>query len=638
MMEENMIYGYTGKILRVNLSTSDITIETPDQTFYRMYMGGKGIIAHYLLKEVSPEADALGAENKLIFATGVLTGIPIAGTPRYTVGAKSPLTGGFGQSEAGGFWGPELKKAGWDAVIIEGKAEKPVYLSITDSDIQINDAAELWGKETGTVQQLIREELGEQKTSVLQIGPAGENMVKYACITNNLKHYNGRNGMGAVMGSKNLRAIAVKGSGEIKTANPEKISELRKEYLAVYKNEPLSRGLFDYGTSGGISTLNAAGMFPSRNFKYGENQHAEEITGQKLAETIMSKREGCFACPVRCKRVVDVNEESLSIDPAFGGPEYETIAGFGANCMMAELKLISKANELCNRFGMDTISVSGTIAFAMECFENGLIDTEFTNGLRLEFGNSYAVLTLLERIALRADNFSSLLAEGSFRAAEKIGKGSEVYLNTSRKQEYALHDARTKTGLAFAYSTAANATDHMYIVHDTMISNPGIVLDKLSGIGIYEPISPAEVSWKKARNVKTVSEWTSFQNCAGMCILVFAPRGVISLNTVVELLRAATGWEYTSLYEIMKAGERAENMGRAFNILHGSASSEDNLSQRSHEDLANEHSNYYAVDKKNLADGIKDLFEMRGWDENGIPSRGKLYDLNLGWLAEKLHA
>lgn len=624
-----MPYGYAGKVLRINLTNRETIVEKPDDVFYRTYVGGKGFIAYYLLNEVEENVDPLGTENKLIFATGIMTGLPVVGMPRYVVGAKSPLTDGFGQSEAGGFWGPELKKAGYDALILEGKSDTPVYIVINDDEIEIREASHLWGRETGEVQDMILDDLNDKSFKVAQIGPAGEKLVKYACISNNLKHYNGRNGLGAVMGSKNLRAIAVKGTKKLEFADKDKITKISKNYLSTYMEKPLSRGLHDFGTAGGVATLNTLGMLPTRNYKYGEFEGADKITGQKLAETILSKREGCYACAIRCKRIVDVDEEGMRIDPRYGGPEYETIAGFGSLCCIDDLKSISKANEMCNRLGIDTISTSVSIAFAMECYEKGLLSDEEIDGMDMSFGNVETMLKLIELIA-RREGIGNLLAEGSYRAAKKIGKGSESFLMTSKKQEFALHDPRTKAGHGLSYATAGNATDHMYMIHDNMISQEGEVLSGIASLGILEPIPAKDISWKKVRAFKTLSEWTSFINMAGICLLAVAPRGTLSMNEVAELYCAATGWN-SSLYEIMKSGERSINMAKIFNLKNGLDEKDDKLSKKSFSLMDNECSPKHEIDKDSLYESIELLYEMRGWTD-GKPSRGKLYELNLGWL------
>ncbi|HQI17598.1 MAG TPA: aldehyde ferredoxin oxidoreductase N-terminal domain-containing protein, partial [Bacillota bacterium] len=417
-----MANGYIGKIARINLTTGEVNIEKPDDLFYRTYIGGKGFIAYYLLKEVPADADPLGEDNKLIFACGALTGVPAAGMPRFSAGAKSPLTGAFGQSDAGGFWGPELKKAGYDGLIIEGKSPTPVYLYINDDEIRIKDAKNLWGLDTGEAQEAIRRENGGGSIKIAQIGIGGENLVRYSCIINELKHANGRNGMGAVMGSKKLKAIAVKGSGKIPFADENKIKSISKKFLEIYMDNPLSRGLYEYGTAGGVAGQNAAGLLPTRNFINGEFGGANNIGGETMADTILKKREGCYSCAIRCKRAVEVQEEGLSVDSRFGGPEYETLAAFGSLCEIDDLKIIAKANELCNRYGLDTISTGCSIAFAMECTSRGILNKEFFEGMEVTFGNSSVVLPMIEKIA-RREGFGDILAEGTKAAAKRIGIG-----------------------------------------------------------------------------------------------------------------------------------------------------------------------------------------------------------------------
>jgi len=630
-----MPYGYMGKIARINLSNKSINIEQPNEIFYRKYIGGKGFIAYYLLKELFPNTDPLSPENKLIFATGVLTGVSVAAMPRFAVGAKSPLTGGYGQSEAGGYWGPELKRAGFDGIIIEGKSSEPVYIYINDENIEIKSAHHLWGKETGETQDLIRQELGDNKVRIVLIGPGGENLVRYACILNELKHANGRNGLGAVMGSKNLKAIAVKGTRSIPFADDKKITEIRKKYLDIYMEHPLSRGLYEYGTSGIVMSLNAGGILPTRNFINGEFEKAGQICGETMADTILEKREGCYACPIRCKRVVKIEGKSLTVDPKFGGPEYETVGSFGPLCEIDDLETIAKANELCNRYGIDTIGTGSTIAFAMECHTNGILTKQETDGIELNFGNQEAVLKLIEKIAKR-DGIGNLLAEGTVRAAKIIGKGSEKFSISVKGQEFAMHDPRGKGGVGIGYAVSETGADHMVIGHDSLLTQKGIVLDGVSPLGILEPLDPLDLSWKKVRMFVYLQQWWSFFNMAGICDFGPAPRGSMPINDVVDLVKAATGWD-TSLWEIMKAGERTINMARLYNIREGFTLDDDTLPERMFEPLQNGRLKGTSIPREKFKQAISLYYSMMGWDEKGIPSKGKLLELNLDWTLEKLH-
>jgi aldehyde:ferredoxin oxidoreductase len=628
-----MPYGYNGKLLRVNLTTGVISTEEFSETFMRTYMGGKGFTAYYMLKEIKPGTDPLGPDNKLIFATGVLTGTPIAAMPRYTVGAKSPLTEGYGQSEAGGFFGPELKMAGFDAIIIEGKSPKPIYLYIKDGNTEIRDASNLWGLDTGDAEAKIREELGDKRIRVSIIGKAGENFVKYACIINERKHANGRCGLGAVMGSKNLKAIAVRGTGKIEYKDEEAIKQLRNWYNGIYMKHPLSYGLYDLGTAGGVVGLSASGILPTENFKKGSYEDAENIGGQKLADTILKKREGCYACPIRCKRAVGVKEDRFEVHEEYGGPEYETVAAFGSLCRVDDLNLICMANELCNRYSIDTIGAGVSIAFAMECFEKGIITEKETGGINLNFGNAQAILDLLPMIAERK-GFGAILAEGTKRMSDNWGPEAQKIAVQSKGQETPMHDPRGKTGLALAYAFSETGADHMVAAHDTMFGAPGVGLDSVAPLGIFEPVDPLAMDDEKVRLFVYLELLWSFYDVAGICKFGPAPRSSFPITKVVELLRAVTGWD-TSLWEIMKVGERAVNMARSYNVREGLAAEKDTVPERFFDKLENGKLEGVSLSREDFKKAKELYYEMMGWDPvTSAPKRAKLVELGLKWLAE----
>ncbi|HEX7589229.1 MAG TPA: aldehyde ferredoxin oxidoreductase N-terminal domain-containing protein, partial [Anaerolineae bacterium] len=367
-----MGYGTSGKILRVDLTHRTIKTEQFDEEFYRLYPGGKALAAYFLLRELPLHTEPLDPENILIFANGLLTGAPFSTATRFTVVARSPLTRGFGETEAGGYWGPELKMAGWEAVIVTGRAETPVYLWIKNEHVEIRDARHLWGREPAEVQAALREELGDKLVRVQQIGIGGENLVRFAGMTNDLRHFSARTGMGAVMGSKNLKAIAVRGTTRYldHAQNPEPIAELGRVLAKRVKDHPQSWDLQYKGTPGLVDGLNAAGILPTRNFHQGAFEGVDKIKWDAYEKELLTARRSCYACAVRCKREVKVDDR-YQVSDAYGGPEYETLDGFSANCGVDDLQAAAKANELCNRFMLDSISCSSTIAFAMECFEKG---------------------------------------------------------------------------------------------------------------------------------------------------------------------------------------------------------------------------------------------------------------------------
>jgi aldehyde:ferredoxin oxidoreductase len=396
-------------------------VEEIDEATYRLFPGGKALAAYLLLKNLPPHTDPLGPQNVLVLAEGLLTGAPFSTATRFTAAARSPLTGAYGESEAGGFWGAELKMAGWDAIVVTGRSERPVYLWITDDRAQIRDGAHLWRRDPEEVQATVRREVSDKLARVLQIGLGGENLVRFAAITHDLRHYNGRTGMGAVMGSKNLKAIAVRGSRKVLDLahDPQILSELGRKLAKQVKEHPQSWDLQVKGTPGLTRGLNAGGILPTRNFRSGGFEGAEELTWESYEKEIFTARRSCYACAVRCKREVRVTDR-YQVSEAWGGPEYETVAGFGSDCGINDLQAIAKANELCGRYTLDTISTSSTVAFAMECYEHGLIGPEDTDGLELRFGNAEAMVRAVEMIA-RREHIGDLLAEGTRRASEVLG-------------------------------------------------------------------------------------------------------------------------------------------------------------------------------------------------------------------------
>jgi len=626
---------YQGRILSINLSSGEIVVEKKDEKFYRKYLGGKGIALYYLLKELKPHTDPLGEENILVVATSVLAGAPVGALSRYTVAAKSPLTGAHGEAEAGGWFGPELKFAGYDAVVVKGKASHPVYLSIVDGKAEIKDAGHIWGKTTGETQDIIRDDLGLPTARILSIGPAGERLVRYACILNELGHANGRTGMGAVMGSKNLKAIVVKGKDKCTMANPEKVKEIAKYMSVEFKNNPLTRSLYELGTAAGIPGLNATGILPTQNFKKGEFEGYEKISGETMKNEILIKRKGCYACPIRCKRVVEVHTDEYDVDPRYGGPEYETVAAFGSLCCNSDLKSIAKANELCNKYSLDTISTGATIAFAIECFENGYFSLEDTGGLELRFGDSSVILKLIEMIAFRK-GIGDLLAEGVKRVSAKLGAKSCKFALEVKGQELPMHDPRGKVSLGLGYAVSPNGANHLVSVHDSLVENKeGIPFKGISCLGLLEPLDSYEYGPRKVRQFVYLMYFWSLLDTISVCIYGVAPRGLLPLSKFVELVMAISGWE-ASLWELLKAGERTINMARVFNAREGFTRKDDTLPERLFESLQNGKLKGVGYSREDFRKDLGLFYEMMGWDlETGNPKKGKLYELGLGWLVKE---
>ena len=619
-----MPYGYLGRILRVNLSKDKLSIEYPDEIFYRRYLGGEGFVAYYLLKELKPGIDPLGPENKLIFAAGPVTGVPIAGNSRNSIGAKSPLTGGFGESEVGGYWGAELKHAGFDAVIIEGKASSPVYLWIHNGEAEIRDASHIWGLETGDAQRVIREELNDNLVRVALIGPGGENLVRYACIMVDLKDAAGRTGMGAVMGSKNLKAVAVRGSGRIEVSDKRILTELSKHLIQKVKDMRLC----EYGTGSLFEEYAASGNLPIRNFRDGEFQNAAALSAKNVKATVRVGMEGCYACPIRCKKIVKI-DEPFTVDPAYGGPEYEALASLGSNCGVDDLKAVCKANEICNRFSIDVISAGVSIAFAMECYENGLISDKETGGLKLKFGNAEALVRMVEMIG-RREGLGDLLAEGVKRASEKIGKDSERFAMHVKGQEIPMHEPRFKKALGVGYAVSPTGADHMHNFHDTFLTPNSQELSVLAELGILEPIPLEKLCPGKIRALIYAVDWRVLDNCLLLCS--FVPWDYVQKTSIV---RAVTGWN-TTAWELMKTGERVTTMARVFNIREGFGRKDDWLPERFFNPRISGVLSDTAIDPEEFREAIDTYYKMMGWDENGVPTREKLEELDIGWVASLL--
>ncbi len=616
-----MEIGYSGKILRVNLSNDKISIEHPEEIFYRKYIGGEGFVAYYLLKELKPNTDPLGPENKLIFATGPITGVSIAGAGRSSVGAKSPLTNGFGESEVGGYWGAELKRAGFDAIIVEGKAKSPIFIWIKNGNVEIRDASHIWGKTTGEAQKIIKKELDDKLVRISQIGSGGEHLVRYACAINDLRSAAGRTGMGAVMGSKNLKAVVVRGNKRPKVANKEKLRELRDFFSNNYlKNH---KEYFSHGTGGGVMEMFASiGNLPTRNFKAGGIGSAKFLDPQINKEEINLKMETCFACPIKCKKVVQIKEPWV-VDPKYGGPEYETLAAFGSNCGIYDLKAVCKANELCNKYSIDTISTGMSISFAMECFENNILNESDTGGIILKFGNSKAMIQMIEKIAKR-EGLGDILAEGVKRAAEKIQNGAQEFAIHVKGQELPMHEPRLKQGLGLGYTISPTGAEHMHNLHDTVIANEGSIAN-LKTFGILTPLQLDDLSAKKVRALIYQMNWCALGNALVMCY--FVPWNPFEQT---EIVRAVTGWN-TSTFELMKVGERIMNMTRIFNLREGFTSDDDRLPDRFFQPHTSGALAETSIDLDNFSEAKKIYYEMMGWDKNGVPSKIKLDELDISW-------
>jgi aldehyde:ferredoxin oxidoreductase len=628
------MYGSNEKLLRVNLTTGSLNVETISEEFYRLYPGGKALAGYILLNEIPPHTEPFSPENVLVIANGLLTGAPVSTATRYIVSARSPLTNGYGESEAAGFWGPELKMAGFEAIVVTGRSEQPVYLWIHDGQAEIRQATHLWGHECAEVQTTIRTELGDEKIRVLQIGIAGENLVRYAGLTNDLRHFNGRNGMGAVMGSKNLRAIAVRGKQRYQTLAHDSGSllALGSKLAKGVRENPQSWDLQVKGTPSLVEPLNAAGILPTRNFRQGAFEGMDDIKWEAYEKQILTARRSCYACAIRCKREVAINGKPSP----YGGPEYETIGSMGSDCGINDLQAIAKANELCNAYMLDTISTGATIAFAMECFEHGLIGLDDTDGIDLRFGNTEAMLVMIERIA-RRQGFGNLLAEGSKRAADQIGGDAHFFAIQVKGQELAMHDPRGKYNVGIGYAVSEIGADHLVVTHDsTLAKSESIMFKNAQALGIRNALPPRLLNDEKMEQFYILEKWNSLEKVVGYCFFGPAPRSFIHPDDVLVSINAATGWNLT-MEEALQIGERAINMARVFNAREGFSRKDDCLPERLFQPLENGALAGQSMQHADFELALTQLYSLKGWDpETTVPSRKRLEQLSLGWAADLL--
>ncbi|MGD2039315.1 MAG: aldehyde ferredoxin oxidoreductase family protein [Anaerolineae bacterium] len=630
-----MPHGYNGKILHVDLTKGQLEVEEPGEAFFRQYMGGSALGMHYALKLMPAGVDPLGPDNVLVLSLGVTTGAAVSGQSRVTATAKSPLSGAIGDAQGGGFWPAEAKAAGYDAYVITGKAEKPVYLWVQDGEAELRDASHLWGKVTGEAEAGIRDELGDAKIEVLQVGPAGEQCVRFASIISMSNRANGRSGMGAVMGSKNLKAIAVRGHKKPEIADRKALAALARWGAENFEDSDVySMGI--HGTADVLAFQNEAGGLPTRNWESGAFEGYEALAGETMTDTILKERDTCYACVVRCKRVVETEWQDNKVDPHYGGPEYETLATFGSYCGVNDLAAVSFANQLCNMYGMDTISCGATVAFAMDCFEQGLITEEDTNGIELRFGNAEAMVKTVELIA-RREGIGDLLAEGTARAAERIGQGAEKLVVAVKGHDLPAHMPEVKPSLGLIYAVNPFGADHQSSEHDPSYEGDyEYYQDRMAMLGLLDPQPEGTLEAAKIRYAQYTQFWYSLADCINVCQFVWGPAWQLyDPNQLVTMTQAVTGWD-VSLWELMKVGERRLNMMRAFNVREGWGREDDVLPAKLSQPKTGGASDGLSFDAADLEQAKDTYYGMCGWDEQGVPTRAKLEELSLDWVADEL--
>ncbi|MGV8980091.1 aldehyde ferredoxin oxidoreductase family protein [Clostridium sp.] len=600
------MFGWMGKILRVNLSNGDINIEDLNIEDAKLYIGGRGLGTKIFMDEVEPTVEPFSPENKLIFMTGPLTGTLGASAGRYEVIAKAPLTGTIGASNSGGHFGPELKFAGYDGIIFEGKSEKPVYLYVNNDNVELRGAEHLWGK---TVFETTDDVLNETDPNarVACIGPAGEKLVLFATVMNDKHRAAGRSGLGAVMGSKNLKAVVVRGTGTVEVAKPAEFMKSCKIARDKIKANPVTGvGLPTYGSQILVNILNQSGALPTRNWRDGGVfKDAEDISGEALTEKYLVKNKGCFACSIGCGRLTKIKDGKFKSSGE--GPEYEAGWSFGADCGVKELDAVCKANFICNEYGLDPITLGSTIACAMELYDKGLITKDELGG-ELKFGNAEAVVDFTLKTAKR-EGFGDKLAEGSYRLAESYGR-SELSMSV-KKQEMSAYDARAVQGIGLGFATSNRGACH---VRGYMIS-PEI-------LGLPQKLDPL-VTTDKAQWLIIFQDLTAVVDSAGICLFTtFA----IGLPEISEMIRTAIGYDYTD-EEILMAGERIWNLEKLFNLKAGFTKADDTLPERLlKEPLPGGPGKGMVVELDTMLD---EYYSLRGWDKESIPTEAKIKELSI---------
>jgi aldehyde:ferredoxin oxidoreductase len=625
-----MLGGYAGKILFVDLSRQSIKEETLPENVYRAFIGGYGLGVRVLYEHMKPRVDPLSGENMLGFVAGALTGTTVPGSGRYGVVTKSPLTGTWTEANSGGTLGPELKTAGYDAIFFSGVASVPVYLLIRNGKAELKDASGLWGKDTNQTDDALLNEIGDSRLKVACIGPAGEAMSLLAGIVNEKGRIAARGGVGAVMGSKRLKAVAIRGgTTKIPVASREKLKQAQEKYLSILKSSEFAKGLTAAGTGGALSFLVSIGDSPVKNWRLTGTESMP--TANRLDSANMDKYKksayGCQACPIRCGAIIEQKDGPFAIAGEMHRPEYESLAALGTLLVNDNLEAVIKANDICNRYGIDTIATGTAIAFAMECFENKLIDTSYTDGIDLTWGNAGAVVALTEKIAKR-DGFGAILADGATRAAERIGKGSEKYSMAIRGKGMPFHDPRMSPAGGTAFIADANPGQHMNSQITGMLENGApIGLDPALQVPKVNPFSDFD---KKGTHYAIGAAYQQLLDDAGMCALY-------AVNTappaLAELISHVTGWDL-GWEEALKAGRRVLTLRQAFNAREGITPDQIDLPRRIKEEPLSIKGAPPKIDFQALKDGF---FDAMGWDiKTGIPSKEILAELDLTELTKDL--
>jgi aldehyde:ferredoxin oxidoreductase len=628
-----MPFGHTGKALEIDLDSLRYEEKPIDNRLYRLYMGGSCLAAHYMLKQQKPGTDAFSPDNLLIFSAGVVTGAPVPGAALYSVVSKSPLTGRIHESPTPGYLGERIKKAGFDIIVVKGKAKAPVVLFVHDGKVDFVEAQDIWGLDTASATDRIKEKLGKE-TSVGVIGIAGENLVRYASIVNDYIFNTSRGGLGAVMGSKHVKALAVSAHNALDVYDKGRLTEFSKRYKNHFLENPVSRGHYEGGGAAGFTEwLSNEGLLSARNAHHTFFREAKSIDGRTITDTYGYENISCVHCFGGCKRVLKTEIEG--IDRRYGAPELETLASIACGSEISDLPSILKACELTSRYGLDGTSTGAVLSFINECYEEGVVGKDDVDGLPLGFGNGEGLVPLIEKIA-KQEGIGNLLADGVKVASEKIGDRAKPFALQVKGMEVSTHDPRTKAMLGLGYAVNPNGPVYTAVEHDTDFdfNAPELFMKKISPLTVMDRLDASYLGPEKVRMFYLLQPAFSMLDAVGVCIFAFSPVRYFDFRDLVGIVDAITGRE-TSLFELFKVGERRLDMFRAFNIREGYSPSDDTLPGRYFAAIESGPKKGIKLDHEQFEEAKRLYYRMAGWDEKtGWPAYEKLLELGVEWLEE----
>ena len=615
-----MALGYWNKILRVDLTKEAVTIEEIDSDTCKLFLGGAGIGAKILWDEVPPDVKPFDANNRIIFSVGPFQGYPVPGSAKFCITSKSPLTNTYADSAAGASWGPLFKKAGYDALVIQGKSEKPVYIYIEDGKVEIRDATDIWGMDSYQSVDQIREEIGKPEVSVATIGQAGEKLVKIACVVVDKHSFAGRCGLGAVMGSKNLKAVVVKGTKEVPVSNLSLLKSYNRKYSQEIHQASVESELRTHGTPGLPITAEGYGDMPIKYWT-GDTwpEGAEKIGAPNYTKVLSAKPYPCLYCPIGCHRKIEIKEPT-EYKLKGPGPEYETLGMFGTNLLIDDLKAISVANDLCNRLGIDTISAGACIGLAMECYEKGLISKEDTVGMELRWGDGNVLIELVKQIGNK-EGFGSIFSGGTVEAAKEIGNNALELVVQVKGLDFPAHDPRACWGLAPTYMTGTRGACHVRGVEED-VEMGGFYIPE---IGVTEELAEFFNSKGKAYLAVQMQDYAALLNSLVVCLFM-SDGGGLSLSSILNIFNAVTGWDWDT-GEAMLCGERIFTLQRLINLRDGYTGKDDILPPKMHMPAKE---GFRAGKVPPFADLLSEYYKLRKWNEKGQPTEEKLQQLGLG--------